>query len=328
LGVEVDKFGVSKTLIADCCFRGHARSIQLGNFDRDSKLEIAVVPQTGVYFFDAETLKSKANLKFQKPGGDTLWFGIAPYLVSSKDSFQIAMLGGGYGDVGLLDSKGKELWKFKPDASRAPNGMVVDDSVLGKPRFYVCNRNSIYRLDSAGKIVWKINENASYITLVRDSDDKEPGFATADSRSRKLSVWASSGKLISQLDLPFYPDGLAFVSSGDISGYVVKSGRQLAFVDRTGKHRFTYSYGDVPVYHGPSAVLVRFATGQPPYLAVRLTSRSSTGKSVLSLFSLDGERLYQEYLGGGPALGAVPVKNEHRDRLFVGEGTARLWSYE
>jgi hypothetical protein len=43
---------------------------------------------------------------------------------------------------------------------------------------------------------------------------------------------------------------------------------------------------------------------------------------------LDGARLYEEYLDGGPALAVVPVSDEDRDRLFVGDGKTRLWVYE
>lgn len=328
LGVGVDKVGLTKTLIAECCFRGYVRSIQLGNFDGDAEVEIAVVPQTGVYLFDVATLKQKAKFEYQKPDGDTLWFGLSPFLVPGKKDFTIAMLGGGYGDVGLLDRAGKELWKFKPNAALSPNGMVVGDSVMGRPRFYVCDRGMIYKLDADGKVIWKIAEDASYIALVRDERGNEAGFATADSRSRTLNVWSSAGKREQQIELPLPPDGLEYVRAGDTSGFVIKSGLKIAFVDRAGKHRFTYSYGGLPVYHGPSAVLVRFTPQQPPLLAVRSTSRSATGKSVLSLLSLDGTHLYQEYLDGGPALGVVPVKNENRDRLLVGEGTTKLWAYE
>ena len=78
LKVGVDKVGLTKTLIAGCCFRGYVRSIQLGNFDGDSELEIAAVAQTGVYLFDATSLKRKANFDYQQADGEALWFGIAP----------------------------------------------------------------------------------------------------------------------------------------------------------------------------------------------------------------------------------------------------------
>ena len=221
-----------------------------------------------------------------------------------------------------------ELWKFKPNPALSPNGMVVDDSVLGGPLFYVCDRGTIYKLDANGKVVWKITESASYITLVREEDGSDAGFATADSGSKTLKIWSSAGKLRQHLELPLNPDGLEFVSAKGVSGFVIKSGQQIAFIDRTGKYRFTHSYGDVPVYHGPAAALVRLAPQQPPLLAVRSTSRSATGKSVLSLFSLEGTHLYEEYLEGGPALGVVPIRNENRDRLLVGEGTTKLWAYE
>jgi hypothetical protein len=102
----------------------------------------------------------------------------------------------------------------------------------------------------------------------------------------------------------------------------------LVFVDRDGRQRFRHSYGDLPVYHGPTAVLLRLAPGQQPVLAVRMQSSTPTSRSVLSLFALDGALLYQEYLKGGPALGVVAVPGEPRDRLLLGDGPYRLWAYE
>lgn len=328
LGVAVDKIGVTKTLIAECCFRGLVRSIQVGNFLGDSDQELAVIPQTGIYLFDAKTLKKKAHLDFKKPDGDTLWFGISPLLIANKHGFSIAMRGGGYGEVGLLDKSGKQLWKFNSDSLLSPNGMVVDSEGGREPRFYVCEKGAIYRLNVAGFVIWKVAENADYIALTRDKDSGEAGFVTAENRSRILKLWSADGTLLKKIELPFHPDGLAFVRMGDTSGFVVRSGAEIAFLDRSGKHRFTYSYGTVPVLHGPNAVLVRLLPGQPPVLVLRSQSRSATGKSVLTVLSLDGVHLYQEYMGGGPALGVVPLENEATDRLIVGEGADKLWAYE
>lgn len=326
-GVAVDKIGITKTLVAECCFRGYVRSIQLGNFDVDADLELAVVPQTGVYLFDAVSLKKKAQFDFKKPDGDTLWFGLSPLLIARRPGFAIAMLGGGYGDIGLMDQSGRELWNFKPDPKLPPNGMVVDDALDQEPRFYVCDRGTIYRLDLAGKVIWKVTADADYMALIRDEDSAEASIATAENRSRTLNIWSAGGQRLQQLQLPFYPDGIAFVRVGQTAGFVVKSGNQVAFLDRSGKHRFTYSYGAVPVRHGPSAVLVRFGVDQAPLLAIRSTSNSATGKSVLTMLSLDGLRLYEEYMDGGPAVGIVPVE-KFTDRLLVGEGTEKLWAYE
>jgi hypothetical protein len=325
--IEIDMPGLTKSLMAECCFRGRVRSIQVGNFDGDPDTEIAVVPQTGVYLFDADKLKQKAKLDYAKPDGETLWFGMSPHLIAGKNGFKIAVLGNGgnLDDVGLLDQDGKELWEFKPYLT---NGMVVDDSILGEPRFYVCDSEAIFKLDTNGKVIWKVTEHASYITLVRDEDGSDVAFATADPSLPVLKIWTSEGKLAQQIDLPMKPYGLEFVSTKGASGFVIKSGRQVAFVDRAGKPRFTYSYEDLPIVHGPTAALVRFTPQQPPFLAVQFLSGSATGKSVLSLFSLDGTHLYEEILKGGSALGIVPVKNENRDRLIVGEGINKLWAYE
>ena len=324
LGIELNSTGIEKSQIADCCFRGYIRNIQTGNFDNDPELEIAVVPQTGIFLFDASTLKKKSKIEYKKPDGKTLWFGLSPFIIQNKNNFNIAKRGGGYGEVALLDKAGKKLWSF----SSSNGDMVVDNSIIGKPSFYVSNNNHVYKLGPNGKVIWKISEDASHITLINDTSRDEAGFATADHSSRTLNIWTSEGKLRKKIELPLKPDGLAFVHSGTTSGFVIKSGRKISFIDRSGKHRFTYSYSNVPIYHGPSAALVRFTAHEPPVLAILSTSRSSIGKSVLSIFSLDGTHLYEEYLDGGPALAVVPVNDEGRDRLFVGDGTSRLWVYE
>jgi hypothetical protein len=327
VGLAVDNVGLTKKLVGECCFRGYVRSIQLGNFDEDSDLELAVVPQTGVYLFDAATLEQKRRFDYKQPDGETLWFGLSPYLIAGEAGFSIAKLGGGYGDIGLLNQAGKEEWIFKPDPRLQPNGMVVDDVVGRDPRFFVCDRGAIYRLDPDGGVVWKVSADADYIALIR-GEGSEAGIATAEGRTRTLSIWSASGQLVRQVALPFHPDGIAFVQSGQTAGFVVKSGNKVAYLDHSGDHRFTYSYGAVPVRHGPSAALVRFVEGEAPMLAIRVTSSSATGKSVLTILSLEGSRVYEEYLDGGPSLGVIPALDGAKGRLLVGEGTERLWAYE
>lgn len=327
LGISLDKIGLKKTQVADCCFRGFVRSIQTGNFDADSGSEIAVVAQTGVHLFNYSTLKQKAKIEYKKPDGKPLWFGLTPYLISNEDNFSIAMRGGGFGEVGLLDYKGKEIWMFKPGLFSSPQGMEVDDSKLGSPWFYVLANNKLYKLNKNGEVIWKRHESASYIALIKGRNNKT-SIATADYGSKIIHIWSANGELTLKFTLPFKQDGFDVVHSGEISGFVIKSGNKIAFIDHNGRHRFTHSYQGVPIYHGPSAALVRFTANQPPVLAIRSTSRSATGKSVLSIFSIDGEHLYEEYMDGGPALGVVHVNNERRDRLFIGEGTRKLWGYE
>jgi hypothetical protein len=329
LGVVRDSLGMAKTLILEGRFRGLVRSIQVGDFDGDSHLELAMLPQTGVYLLDATTLKAKSTLEFQTPEGKTLWSGLAPYMIASAGSFRVAILGGGFGGVGLLDNQFKPLWNFRPNPLLPPDAMVVDDAQPGQPRFYVCDNGMLYRLDERGQTVWKVRaDGARLLTLVRDAEGQEVTLATAHAGSRSLSLWSANGKKRGTITLPLAPYALSFVRSGDVSGFVARSANQLVLVDRDGRPRFRYSYRDVPVQHGPTAVLLRLEAGQPPVLAVRMQSSSATSRSVLSLFALDGVLLYQEYLKGGLALGLVAVPGEQRDRLLLGDGADKLWAYE
>jgi hypothetical protein len=207
--------------------------------------------------------------------------------------------------------------------------MVVDDAQPGQPRFYVCDNGLLYRLDAHGTPVWKVDaDGARLVTLVRDAQGQEAVVATAHPGSRKLSLWSPGGQKLGTLVLPLAPHALTFVRSGSVSGFVVLNANRLVLVDREGRQRFSYSYGWLPIFHGPTAVLLRLTPGQQPVLAVRMQSSTATSRSVLSLFALDGALLYQEYLQGGPSLGVVEVPGEQRDRLLLGDGPYRFWAYE
>jgi hypothetical protein len=329
-GFAVDRLGVAKAVLAECCFRGKVRGMQLGNFDDDAATELAVVPQTGVYLFDAETLEVEPHVEFTSEEGGPVWFGLTPYLLASpkRPGFWIAMRGGGYGDVGLLDRAGRRLWTFDPHPRNSPpRDMAVDDRNGAALRFYVCGDNAIYRLDATGRVVWKVDEDANHIVLAAGSEGA--AFATARGRGDDaIEIWSDAGKRILRIPLPAPASGLASVDAHGISGFVVNYGRAIAFVDRSGEVHFQHAYDYVPVYHGPNAALVRLVAGAPPLLAVVMESRSATSRSVLTLFTLDGDRVYEEYLNGGPGIGVVPVAGEGRERLIVGDGPAKVWVYE
>jgi hypothetical protein len=329
IGVHADAIGITKNAITECCFRGLARSIQLGNFGGNGRSELAVVPQTGVVLFDPITLEKIRQIDFNEADGVIRWFGVSPYLIQEKGGgFLIALRGGGYGDVGLLDESGNTLWIFKPSPQLPPNGMVVDDTKEGEPHFFVCDWGALYRLDKSGKVVWKIDEDADYIDLVQSRERSEAGFATAANNSKMLKIWSSDGTLTQQIDLPFNPDGISFVSSGTTSGFVVKSGTQYAFVNDRGSVSFVYANVGAPIYHGPIAKLVNLSVNEPPVLAISSASSSATGRSVLTILSIDGTQLYQEYLGASAALGVIATQDKARERLLVAEGVDKLWIYE
>lgn len=325
IGIRDNSAELGKTAIGGCCYRGGVAGIQLGDFANAGEQVLAVLGQTGVALLDSGDFKHLHTFDFEDELGETIWFGLSPYLLVDEEGFRIAMLGGGYGDVGLLDSRGKTLWLFRPDAGLPPVGMVVDDAPGRESRFYVSDHTGLYRLDSRGKVVWQIDEPADYLVLVGDAD---VALATASHGSRALKLWTADGRAAGELTLPVNPDGIAYVEHKETAGFVVKSGRDIAFLERSGRHRFTYRYDEAPVRHGPTATLLAMHPAQAPQLAVRLESGSATGKSVLTLFSLDGARLYEEYLDSGPAIGVLPGRQQAGDRLLVGEGNDTVWVYK
>lgn len=324
-GIRDNPAELSKTAIGECCYRGGVASIQLGDYDSTGDDVLAVLGQTGVIFFDASELKRTHSFDFENDEGETIWFGLSPYLLAHESGFHIAMLGGGYGEVGLLDGRGETLWLFRPNAELPPKGMIVDDRPAREARFYVIDHDGLHRLDAQGDVVWQVDEQADFLTLVGGGD---VALATASHGSRALKLWTADGQSAGELALPLSPDGLVFVEHGDYAGFVIKSGRDVAYLDRSGEHLFTYRYDEAPVRHGPRAALVAMQSGEQPQLALRLSSASATGKSVLTLLSLDGTRLYEEYLADGPAIGVLPGRPGEGERLLVGERDQAVWVYE
>lgn len=324
-GVRDNPADLSKTAIGDCCYRGGVTSIQFGDFDSTGDDVLAVLGQTGLVLFEVSELTPTHSFEFENDEGDTIWFGLSPYLLAHESGFHIAMLGGGYGEVGLLDGRGETLWQFRPNADLPPKGMVVDDQPAREARFYVLDHDGLYRLDAQGNVEWQVDEQADYLALVGGD---EVALATASHGSRALKLWAADGRSAGELVLPQKPDGLVFVEQGESAGFVVKSGQEIAYLDRSGSHLFTYRYDEAPVRHGPRAALVAMQSGEPPQLALRLSSASSAGMSVLTLLSLDGTRLYEEYLADGPAIGVFPGHQGRGERLLVGETGQPVWLYE
>ena len=324
-GVRDNTAELSKTAIGECCYRGGVTSIQLGDYGSTGDDVLAVLGQTGVVFFDATELKKTHSFEFEDDEGDTIWFGLSPYLLAQESGFHIAMLGGGYGEVGLLDERGETLWLFQPNVDLPPKGMIVDDQPARETRFYVIDHDGLYRLDAHGNVVWQADEQADYLALVGGD---EVVLSTASHESRVLRLWTADGQSTGELALPFNPDGLVFVEHGEYAGFVIKSGQDIAYLDRSGSHLFTYRYDEAPVRHGPRAALVAMQPGEQPQLVLRLSSASAAGKSVLTVLSLDGTRLYEEYLADGPAIGVLPGRQGGGERLLVGEGGQPIWVYE
>lgn len=325
IGIHDNSADLGKTAIGGCCYRGGVAGIQLGDFSNTGEHVLAVLGQTGVVLLDPDNFNELRTFDFEDEVGETIWFGLSPQLLADEEGFRIAMLGGGYGDVGLLDSHGRTLWLFRPDADLPPVGMVVDDAPGREARFYVSGHSGLYRLDSHGEVVWHLDEPADYLVLVGNAD---VAVATASHDSRTLKLWTADGRAAGELTLPLNPDGIAYVEHKENAGFVIKSGYNIVFLELSGNHRFTYRYDEAPVRHGPKAELLTMYPGQAPQLAVRLHSASATGKSVLTLLSLDGARLYEEYLDFGPAIAVLPGRQQAGDRLLVGEDNDTVWVYE
>ncbi len=75
--------------------------------------------------------------------------------------------------------------------------------------------------------------------------------------------------------------------------------------------------------------LVRFLDQEDPYLAILIGTRGAYRRTVLCIFSLDGELKYQEVLGATRGLLATRITGSSKwgETLLVGDGIGKVVSY-
>lgn len=323
LGVIVNNNLIKKDLVAECCFRGKVRKIQVGDFLPGLKQEIAVLAQTGILFLDAESLEEIEKLKFAKDTGDTIWFGLSPHLISSNDSsFTIMQGGNGFGETGLLDRKGNRVWSFKVSASNPHMMKTADLDGDNKAEFYASDYSGLYRLNTSGEIVWKLPKIVTDIALFETKKDNIRGLAALDTKAGVIYLITADGTIYGEIKVKnnvYHFDSVLI--DGETLLIVRSSSKSINVVNMQGDVLFSYIFQDIPVYHGPVSTSVKFEGSNDTYIAVLMSSRSSIGKSVISIFSITGILLYQEVLDGGSGMASVAGK------LLVGDGSKYVWSY-
>lgn len=285
---------------------------------------IAVFGQRSVSLVDLKTGSLKSTVQFDITS-------ISPAYVDMHrdDGRKILCRGGGFGNVGLLDDRGRVIWKRPgPRDTRCASGDLDRD---GELEFYVSSWDGLSRVDSKGQIVWErqIPTQSWYVEIFYPDDGSDPRLVVLSSRA-VVHLYNRDGLLDKSVQLPQYvvelrlvqwpidPHGLHFV------GLIRReySRDSLVVMDLDGQIKFEYVLPRLGPSLGLETTLVRFFENRPPYLAVLRGYRgTSAGLSRLSIFSLDGQLVYQEILGRSRGLLAARLRPHDgaREFLLVGD---------
>lgn len=309
------------------------RTIQVGNFDTSSDKEIVIFSRRDCFIFDEKTRELKRTIKFNQS------IGLRPELlrINNDGTLEIMLRGGGFGDVGIADAKGEFIWKYK-QIETSPRMTAGDLDRDGEIEFYIADNTSLNRLDYSGKKVWKVGNNRSvdYMQIYDPGGDKIPFIVTRSfvGGNWNVSFWDNTGKLIKEIIPEIKTYELEIIKWPDDYHILAKTDYDIIIMDLDGKvvlryrlkediFKFFVHLLEIMSIRG---VPVRFEPDKKPYLAVITGFRSALSKTMLSVFSPEGQLVYQEMLNSTRGINVVK-KNDGPESLVVGDGD-RIWLYD
>lgn len=301
------------------------KTIQVGNFDSSSE-NVVIFNNDHCYIFDARTRYRKKTIKFSQ-------LGYRPELLSIKydGSMEIMIRGGGFDDVGLVNRSGEFIWKYKRAQGTSPHmtARKYDD----KAEFYIADFDGLHKLDDSGKQIWKVNDKVGE----RDIQIYEPKsmlpVTVTRSNNGNIRYWNESGQLTWEvipeiesygLEIIYWPDDYHILASGDY---------EIIIMDLNGKVSLQYKLKKdiLPFFVHLLEIMdirgvpVKLDLNRQPYLAVIAKHRAALKKSTLSIFTPEGQLIYQEMLNSTTGINTL-INPDGSESLLVGDGN-KVWIY-
>jgi hypothetical protein len=292
---------------------------QVGEFDTRPVDRIASIASDGAVVIDPASGAEEGTIAFSHEAVRKWnWFS---RLVRDGSELFIVQTGGS--EVEVLDLQGRTRWRFRPDATLPPVALLPRDlDGDGRPEFYAASRDSVYRLDGSGKVLWERTVNGLVNALdARAADDGQPALVVALVSSGRVWIWDAEGRALKELALPgddYRYKLLDWPSARSLVG----GSRAVRAFDLEGRLFFEYGLGD---FRYASAVAVRLDSPAPPYLAVLAAAPRDVGLWRLVVFSAAGEVVYDEVLPrGGASLMVVREASSARQTLLLSDGYGLL----
>ena len=284
--------------------------IALLDSDSDSATKIGIFNQFGMHIVDGERRTLIKKVKFDWSPGIT-----RPEVVDLRDdgSFKIMVRGGGYTDVGLMNDEGKVLWRDWLAPYDMAAGDVDGNGVL---EFYTSDSKGLQKVNFNGKKVWRVNYPLLYNVMVYESGKDEDASIVTCSHKYRFQFWNVKGELLRDIQPAVKDASDIMPCQWPSPGHILARGHRAIYVlDSDGKVILKHSlWRSIYKIRGTS---VRFSEKEEPYLAVLAGYSSTTGLSMLCIFSPEGRLVYKELLEGTTGLLAFQPKDSKSEVLLV-----------
>ena len=355
LSVVIDSEQIKKKTFSEHIVAG---KIQLTDFHSSPELEISILGgpfasdpiATGshaIWFLSTSDYKKLASHYFRDGElGLGVGFGKNTELldINNDGIFEIMQGGGGFQEVGLLDSKGNTLWTFHPqEKSNPPNRMIFgdlnNDSIY---EFYAATYDGLYQLDDKGKVIWKVNNQAS------DGPSVEALEIFIDRRNNKgylitlndvfnydgvFQIYDYQGRRIRRFPTPFPIMDFEIVEWNEtvyiLAGYL---GNKAVLMDLAGKITHNFELENFPLGgYELQGIAVKFSPDEDEYLVLLAHSNQFPpfdSRTLLNIISPKGEIIYQEIVVGTTAFTSLNVPDKNKEVLIMGGDSGNLFEYE
>ena len=278
--------------------------------------------------------------------------GIAPVPIdlAGDGKPEVFCRGGGFSPVMLLEETGAVRWSFSGSYSGslvATGGASADLDDDGSPEFYLTTNKGLRCVNSDGETLWVERSDCHYyhVEIFSPSPPLERQIVASGRGPRHhqgfIEFRNSTGGLLKRISLKRGPVSFDLVSWPE-------ERNPLRIVRATGSALWELSRGKILVkdsdyddhftYNLPlgldagglraKATLLHLSDNEKPYLAILVFYKPTVGHSLLNLFTLGGELVYQEVLPPTRGLLAIRLPGGDGEGLLVGDGPGRVAIYK
>lgn len=339
-GVITGEGFLSKTLFYRAPMKG--THITQGELDSSPGPDVGIFGCKSLHIVDSESGILKSKVRFKR-------YVERPAIVDAKGDGRFTMMvwgsrfkdfKGESRDVSLLDQDENIVWasilRYSGHAWRMAAG---DLDRNGELEFYVATTKGLLKFNRSGKKIWQRGGWMSDVEVLDPGKDKEPLVITLFKPRqeflptyRRIQFWDYRGNLIRDVKPEVrirdvkpcqWPTPWHILTRDEYNIYILNLDGKVVF-----RHKLNgYTRVGPSVILGIRGTTVRFSIDQEPYLAVLARFRATSNRSMLCLFSPNGELVYKELLPHTSGFAAIKLPSSKGELLLVGDCWGRVWSY-
>ena len=288
----------------------------VGNLDVQPGDELAIVEHAGADVIDSASRDVKRHITF---GGEPgrLWGSFSTLVRMPDDRLVVVQTGGGFSRTLVQDLNGQQLWEYRPNLRLAPDTLrPADLDGDGRVEFYASSIDSIARLDSDGREVWRRpTTNTALLEILQRTSDSPAWIVTSD-YGGQVVVWDENGRQLTELSVSAENSPVAVVDSFAGRSFI-HGGKSARAFDLQGKALFDVPLGEFTL---STAAAVRSSAGEKPYLALVGSTDRDTSRYRLLIVDSTRRAVYDEIFDDYPRV-LVAKQADGSDTLFISDAS-------